>query len=197
MIKRNDNLYWNSRYKEGNIGWDIGTVSRPLKEYIDQIEDKSKSILIPGAGNAYEAEYLFQQGFTNITVVDISKVAIELFLNRVPNFAPTKVIEKDFYEITEKFDLVLEQTFFCALPKTHRQDYAEKMSNILNKGGKLVGVLFNIPLFEDHPPFGGSKNEYEGYFKAFFNFKTFEICNNSIPEREGNELFINLELKSK
>lgn len=39
--------YWNNRYLQHQTGWDIGTVSTPLKEYIDQLSDKQISILIP------------------------------------------------------------------------------------------------------------------------------------------------------
>ena len=53
-----DAEYWEERYRAGTTGWDIGSPSTPLKEYIDQLQDPSKKILIPGAGNAYEAEYL-------------------------------------------------------------------------------------------------------------------------------------------
>ena len=59
------NEFWTQRYEQNQTGWDIGEISRPLKEYIDQLEDKNLKILIPGAGNAYEAEYLFKQGFTS------------------------------------------------------------------------------------------------------------------------------------
>ena len=39
--------YWSTRYQQGQIGWDIGDVSTPIKEYIDQLENKELSILIP------------------------------------------------------------------------------------------------------------------------------------------------------
>ncbi len=45
--------YWTNRYKIESTGWDIGYASTPLKEYIDQLSDKTIRILIPGAGNAY------------------------------------------------------------------------------------------------------------------------------------------------
>ena len=55
--------FWSARYQQGNTGWDIGEISTPLKEYIDQLENMELKILIPGAGNSYEAEYLFNSGF--------------------------------------------------------------------------------------------------------------------------------------
>jgi methyl halide transferase len=71
-----DEAYWNNRYESNDTGWDLKAVSPPIKLYIDQISDKQISILIPGCGNAYEALYLYQQGFTNITVMDFSAVLI-------------------------------------------------------------------------------------------------------------------------
>jgi hypothetical protein len=40
--------YWNDRYKNDTAAWDLKEISRPIKEYIDQLEDKAISILIPG-----------------------------------------------------------------------------------------------------------------------------------------------------
>ena len=70
-------FFWDTQYQEGNIGWDVGSITTPLKAYFDQLTDKSLAILIPGAGNAYEAEYLNKLGFKNITVVDISPTVID------------------------------------------------------------------------------------------------------------------------
>jgi hypothetical protein len=67
-----DKQYWNNRYTQGETAWDLGEVSRPLRAYIGQLTDKNLSILIPGCGNAYEAAYLLEKGFTDITVIDIS-----------------------------------------------------------------------------------------------------------------------------
>ena len=44
---------------------------------IDTIYNKEAKILIPGCGNTYEAEYLLEQGFTNITVIDIAPTLVE------------------------------------------------------------------------------------------------------------------------
>jgi thiopurine S-methyltransferase len=64
---------------------------------------------------------------------------------------------------------------------------------LLRPGGKLAGVLFDIPLYADRPPYGGSKELYVSVFKPYFRFITFEKCYNSIPPRAGNELFMILE----
>ena len=61
-MKLNEN-FWNNKYINNETGWDLKAPSTPLKEYIDQLENKNIRILIPGCGNAYEAEYLLKQGF--------------------------------------------------------------------------------------------------------------------------------------
>lgn len=185
--------YWSQRYAEGRTGWDIGFPSTPLKEYIDQITDPTLKILIPGAGNSYEAEYLFQQGFTNVFVLDISKVPLVAFQKRNPLFPEQQLIHGNFFEHSGQYDLILEQTFFCSfLPtKENRNSYAEKMAELLKPSGKLVGVWFDFPLTGDldKRPFGGSREEYLSYLKPFFERLVFERCRNSIPERRNNELF--------
>lgn len=185
-----DNQFWNNRYLQNETGWDIGYVSTPLKEYFDQLEDKSVRILIPGCGNSYEAEYLFNNGFKNVFLVDYAQKALDNFSKRVPDFPKENLICNDFFKIEGAFNIIVEQTFFCAIDKSKRADYAKQVNSLLNKNGTLVGLLFDDPLYEDHPPFGGDRKEYESYFTPYFKFKVFEKASNSIAERLGREFFI-------
>ncbi len=189
-----DASYWDQRYRENRLGWDIGYPSTPLKEYVDQLENKSLRILLPGGGNAYEAEYLYSRGFQNVSVVDISEVAKVGFFERVPEFPKHQFVVKDFFDLKGEFDIILEQTFFCALDPSLRSAYAQKVLELLKPGGKLIGVLFDFPL-QSGPPFGGSKSEYLTYFETDFTIQVFERCYNSISPRSGKEFFINLSKK--
>ena len=187
--------FWDNKYKTNSIAWDIGNVSTPLKFYFDQLHNKKITILIPGGGNSYEAEYLHKLGFKEVFVVDISKTAIKNFKNRVPTFPSENLIHQDFFTLNKRFDLIIEQTFFCALNPLLRSDYAKKIAHLLKENGKLVGLLFDDKLNENHPPFGGNKTEYLRYFTPYFKTKYFSNCYNSIPSRDGRELFINLVKK--
>ena len=181
--------FWDNKYKTNKTGWDLGQVSPPLKTYFDQLTNKELKILIPGGGNSYEAEYLLNTGFTNVYVVDISKLALENLKKRVPNFPSSNLIHQNFFDLELKFDLIIEQTFFCALDPNLRKNYVHKMHSLLNENGKLVGLLFDAKLNEDHPPFGGDKKEYIALFKNQFDIKILEDCYNSIQNRQGMELF--------
>ncbi len=101
---------WDQMYKKGQVGWDIGYVSTPLKEYFDQLVNKSIKILIPGAGNAYEWEDLHSKGFRNVKVIDISSYPIDLLREKHPQ-SQQDFIHGDFFSHAGKYDLILEQTF--------------------------------------------------------------------------------------
>jgi SAM-dependent methyltransferase len=183
--------YWRERYNQNKIGWDCGKITTPLKEYIDQLTDKNLKILIPGCGNAHEGEYLWSQGFKNVYILDFAPEAIENFKKIAPDFPSENIIEKDFFDHVDQYNLILEQTFFCAINPTRRSEYAEHCSNLLFEKGKLVGVLFNRE-FEGGPPFGGHFEDYYGIFSSHFRKVRMDPCYNSIKPRIGTELFISL-----
>lgn len=190
-----DAEYWDNRYLANETGWDIGYISTPLKDYFDQLKDKSVKILVPGAGNAYEVEYLYHNGFLNVYLLDISNEAITGFLKRVPDFPREQIIHENFFSHNGKYDLIIEQTFFSSLPKTKRKDYAKKMNELLNDQGKLTGILFNHDFGNDHPPYGGTEEEYQKLFDPYFKFRHFGTAYNSIKPRKGRELFLCLVRK--
>lgn len=183
---------WDNRYINNDIGWDLGIVSPPLKAYFDQLENKELKILIPGGGNSYEAEYLFKQGFKNVYVVDLSKTALNNLHNRIPELPNNQLINSDFFDVNDTFDLIIEQTFFCAIAPDLREKYAVKMKELLKPKGKLVGVMFNVPLNENRPPFGGNLEEYLKLFSSHFKIDILEKCYNSYKNRQGRELFVKL-----
>ncbi|WP_343854687.1 SAM-dependent methyltransferase [Algoriphagus jejuensis] len=188
-----DETFWSSRYKNGATGWDIGHPSPPLYQYLCQLDNKSADVLVPGAGNAHEVAAGWLLGFKRLHLLDISLLPIQDFLRKHPSFPAAQVYHQDFFEHKGWYDLILEQTFFCALDPAKRPEYAKKVHSLLKPGGRLVGVLFDRDFGVDGPPFGGSAEEYRAYFEPYFEFEKFEPCVNSIPARMGTELFINLK----
>lgn len=190
---------WEQRWQAGQTGWDLGEASPPLTDYADQIsvDQRDLRVLIPGCGNGYEALHLLKNGFSQITMLDIAPTAIDHIRQRLDKMFPAwnerlELVCADFFNFSEKFDLVLEQTFFCALEPSLRPDYTHKMHDLLEPGGKLAGVLFNRE-FEGGPPFGGSDLEYRRLFEPHFEIKTMAPCYNSIAPRAGSEVFFILK----
>ncbi len=190
MAEKLSEEFWTECYEQDQAGWDIGVASTPLVTYIDQLTDKNIKILIPGAGNAYEAEYLFQNGFKNVFVLDIARIPLDNLQARLPDFPSEHLIQQNFFDHVGQYDLIFEQTFFCALDPKLRKDYAKHMFSLLKTGGKLVGLYF---CFKDRPmnqgpPYNGTLQEYQTYFTDF-KTKQLGMCYNSIQPRDENELF--------
>lgn len=200
MDNVNQAEYWQQRYESDSIQWDMGQVSPPLKAYIDQLPDsaKNQAILVPGAGNAYEVGYLHEQGFTNVILVDFAPAPIEAFAERYPDFPAEHLICADFFDLSaedHQFDWILEQTFFCAINPSRRDEYVQQMATLLKPQGKLIGLLFDREFGGDDIPFGGSKEEYLQRFKTHFDIDVMETSYNSHPARQGTELFLKLLAK--
>lgn len=195
--------FWQACYQQDVAGWNIGEVSTPIKVYIDHLvknhTPKDIAILIAGAGNSYEAGYLYEQGFTNVYVVDFAQIPLDNFAKRYPDFSKDHLICQDFFNLNKnlmgKFDLAIEQTFFCAINPSQRPEYAKQMTKLIKPTGKLVGLLIDKQ-FESNPPFGGDLQEYETLFSQFFTIEKLEPCYNSIKPRQGSELFFEFRQKN-
>ena len=188
--------FWEDKYLNNATGWDIGHISTPIKAYFEQVENKNLSILIPGCGNGYEAEFLHKAGFNNVHILDIAERPLTNFNNRVSDFPKDQLIHGNFFDHKGTYDLIIEQTFFCALNPLLRGDYIKKVNQLLSKKGKLVGLLFDFSLTDQGPPFGGSLEEYIRSFSYLFDIKILEKSYNSIDSRKDRELFIIFEKKN-
>lgn len=195
-----DENYWSSRYNTGRTGWDTGSITPPLRNYFDQLGPAdARRILIPGAGRAYEAQYLHELGFSQVYVADLAPEALAALQQRVVGFPAGHLLHADFFALPTEppYDLLVEQTFFCALDPSLRPAYARQCANLLRPGGKLVGLLFETdfgPVPE--PPFGGTREEYRAYFEPYFDFVHFDTAYNSLKPRQGKELFVCLRRKA-
>lgn len=194
-LEKLDQAYWDRRWREGKTGWDVGHASPAIVDFFEPIENKKASILIPGCGNAYEAEKLLQLGFENITLLDISPTAVQ---NLKEKFSQTKGIQikqQDFFQYRQTHDYMIEQTFFCALPPNMRQSYVSHTQHLLPGGGQLVGLLFSENFQKPGPPFGGTVEEYQQLFASQFHIRKMLPTDLSIAPRKDHEVFIHMVAK--
>ena len=193
-----DNSFWNIRYQNNQTGWDLGEISNPIKKWFDNQENKKINILIPGAGKGHEVKYGFENGFGNIFYMDFSSRAADLFKEICPGFPKDQILIGDFFSLKKPlfFDVIIEQTFFCAIDPTLRPNYVEKTNEILKENGKIIGLLFNREFDTNGPPFGGTEKEYRGLFNSKFNFKKFENSLLSSLPRKEYEFWIELIKKN-
>jgi hypothetical protein len=186
--------YWDKRYIQGDTPWTLNQVAPPLKHYFETVSpSKYLKILIPGAGSSHEAHFLIELGYKNVYILDVSKVAIDEFQQKYPEFPKNQIIHSNYFDHKESYDLIIEQTFFCALPIVLRKEYIHHSNYLLNEKGKLIGLLFQGQTAGCSPPFRATKKEYCELFKDLFKISKLELCYNSISPRQGSELFFIFE----
>ena len=114
------------------------------------------------------------------------------FKRNNPQIHISQVLHKDFFEFQQNdfFDVIIEQTFFCAINPRLREKYITKAQTLLTDEGKIIGLLFNKKLDTEPPPVGGTIEEYEILFSKKFIIQKLEKVNNSITHRKGHELWI-------
>jgi thiopurine S-methyltransferase len=181
--------YWQERYNKADFPWDIGYANHVLTSYIEKNITKEARILVPGAGSAYEVEHLWLRGYKNIFALDYAAEAKAKFTSRITDFPAEQYLVADFFEVNQTFDVILEQTFFCALDPLLRIDYVRHIHQLLSTSGVLFGLLFEMDK-PDGPPFGGNTQEYLDLFSDNFEIKSMQKCTQSIAPRIGSELEI-------
>jgi hypothetical protein len=180
--------FWNTRYADNTTPWDAGGVPLALERYLSARRDKG-SVLIPGCGSAYEAKYFHVQGWKTLAIY-FSELAVTRAQAQLGELSPL-VRQGDFFQqdfSTQKFDLIYERTFLCALPRKLWPQYAQRMAHILTPGKLLAGFYF----FHDEakgPPFGLHANELETLLAPYFIL----LDDQPVPPQESISIMQNHE----
>lgn len=177
--------FWDTRYQNDVTPWDAGHVPDALRRHARTFPPGAR-ILIPGCGSAYELYYLLENGFDALAI-DFSPAAVARAKAKLDCFAD-RVREADFFDFDhgERFDVMYERAFLCALPRKMWQAYAARSASLLKPHGIIAGFFF----FDDNPkgpPFGTSREELDALLTPFFEQTEDEAVSDSIPVFQGKE----------
>ena len=198
-----DLLFWDNRYKTNEFSWDLGKPTPYFVDWSNSIKNKSsKNILIPGCGLGHDAIFLSKCGF-NVYACDFSDTALKvLSMKNKESNTNVKLISMDFFNLPGKysnfFDFILEYTFYCAINPNKRSLYIESCNNLLNKDGRLIGIM--LPVGNDsvssNPPFKVTLNELKINFSVFFKLLKLVPNSLSVEKRKGIEYIVQYQKKN-
>jgi ubiquinone/menaquinone biosynthesis C-methylase UbiE len=127
-----------------------------------------------------------------VTAVDFSEEAIarakthygKLSINflHASAFALPKSFDKNV-------DIMIEHTFFCAIPPEKRNQLVQTWNKSLVSGGLLMGVFF-VTEKRTGPPFGASEWEIRERLKKDYTILFWGRWRSSPGRRQGRELFV-------
>ena len=138
---------WQRHYDEGDLGWDLGQVAPPFIRLFESNIILPGKTLVPGCGRGHEVIYLAENGF-EVTAVDYSSGAVNHLNSTVQEHKlKCQVLHMDFFGIDSAhngvYDLLIEQTFFCAISPEQRPSYVSTVARALKQGGMLAGLFYH------------------------------------------------------
>lgn len=181
---------WQGLYEANDMRWDLGEVAPPFIRLWEEGKLPVGKTLIPGCGRGHEVVFLAKNGF-DVTGVDSAEGAADYLRNalRERNLAG-RVLLQDFFSLDDShhgvYDLVIEQTFFCAIAPRQRLDYCQTIARILKPGGMLAGLFYNTGE-EGGPPYNTTREDIEKTFSKTFAIQRLDKTPWSIEKRKGKE----------
>tara|TARA_B100002052_G_scaffold279082_1_gene286025 strand:+ start:1071 stop:1688 length:618 start_codon:yes stop_codon:yes gene_type:complete len=198
-LKTKDNLdinksfFWNQKYTNNQDKWDLNKPTPILKNRSISFDTNNKlKICIPGCGKGHDALYLASIGH-DVYAIDFSSNALT-YLKDNNIYSNLHIIESDFFTLPEKFynkfDVLFEYTFFCAINVSRREEYLKMCNYLLKSGGLFFGIIFPISEVSDQnsPPFKVDLPIFENLFSKHFTLSKKEFSNLSIEPRKHNEI---------
>ena len=179
---------WQGHYESDDLGWDLGQVAPPFVKLWEEEKLPVGKALVPGCGRGHEVIFLAENGF-EVTAIDFSKGAVT-YLERAleERNLSGRVLHQDFFGLDNShdgiYDLVLEQTFFCAIAPRQRQDYVRNVTRILKPGGMLVGLFYNTDK-EGGPPYNTTREDIVVNFAK--NFKILELDKTTLSAEQRKD----------
>jgi len=181
---------WQRHYEENDLGWDLGQVAPPFVKLWQEEKLPLGKVLVPGCGRGHEVVFMAENGF-DVTAIDFSSGAVTYLKNALKKRnLEGRILHQDFFSLDEShegvYDLVLEQTFFCAISPKQRRDYVLNVSRILKPGGILVGLFYHTDE-QGGPPYNTTREDIEMHFSKKFEIQELDKTSLSTEQRKDKE----------
>lgn len=200
---------WEKAWQDNVTPWDgLGDVQPPLRDLLVSVEDDKLvqfprgegRALVPGCGRGYDPIFIARTLGLDVLAVDISQSAVDAaneLLLKTGSVAPGRVTfhAQDFFAFgvreEEKFDLIYEHTFFCAIPPRLRAQWGQQMNALVKPGGLIVALVYPVdPPREWGPPYAVRKEDYEEVLGTGWDIILERIPEISIESHKGREVLV-------
>ena len=178
--------FWDVRFEADFTPWDQGGVPQCLTDYVDR-QPAPRRVLIPGCGAAHEVRFFCENKWP-VKAIDFSSAAVAR-ARKVLGHLGFSVEQGDFFapsSAVEKYDVIYERAFLCALPAHLRRAWADRVAALLPSGGHLIGFFFfDVP--GRGPPFPIAREELDALLTNRFTLIEDAIPPDSIAVFAGRE----------
>lgn len=184
--------FWNNLYENKEGRWELDAPAPALKEMLPRMKWPKSRVLVLGCGSGNDAAYFAEKGHV-VTAVDMSESALAQAKKKYGHHENITWLKSDIFklprEFEQSFDVIFEHTCYCAIDPSQRSKLVKTWLQCLVPGGHLMGIFF-VNDKQAGPPFGGLEWEVRERLKKAFQFNFWGRWRDSVPNREGSELFI-------
>ena len=184
-------MNWEEIYQKGEVFWNKGEASPPLKQYLERHPVRGRA-LVPGCGHGHEVALAVEHGLDAIGL-DIAPTGVAEARALYPKLAERFLVGDLFNppaELRGAFDVVLEHTCLSGLHPSLRADYRRGIDLTLKRGGLLIGVWFIEPDLDpgdEGPPFPFSVPDLTALFAQDYEVVEDYVPDVSFPTRVKQE----------
>jgi SAM-dependent methyltransferase len=193
--------FWEGAYQQDQTGWDLGQAAPPFVALLggDDAPQPGR-LLVPGCGRGPDALLFARHGF-DVTGVDFAPSAVAAATAAARSAGlPVSFVEADLFTLGRRwpgrFDYVAEHTCFCAIDPARRPEYVEVVRDLLRPGGELLAIFYAHGR-AGGPPYTTTEAEIRALFEPRFIIGSLAPAVNSVPRRQGQELFGRLRRRTE
>lgn len=182
---------WEKIYLDGQVFWNKGEASPPLKQYLERNPTRGRT-LVPGCGHGHEVALAVEHGMDAIGL-DIAPTGIKEARETYPHLADRFVVGDLFNppaEMRDAFDVVLEHTCMSGLHPSLRASYRQGIDLTLRRGGLLIGVWYIDPDLDpgdEGPPYPFPVPDLDALFADGYEILTDYVPDVSFATRVNQE----------
>jgi len=186
---------WESRWRDGRIGFHLPQVNSYLRRYSDQLfEQVPESVFVPLCGKTLDLPWLAGKTKKVVGVELVSQAVEEFFEENKLNYtiqqagklqlyrnASIDIYQGDFFDLkpeqTGLFKAIYDRGSIVAIDQPERQKYAEHLLSFLSPRGKILLITLEYDQSQmSGPPYSVPAAEMEVIFTKFGRLELLETC---------------------
>ncbi|OCF42498.1 hypothetical protein I317_03614 [Kwoniella heveanensis CBS 569] len=161
--------------QQGRTGWDQSHSHKTLVSFLNSAQADELGVpregraLVPGCGKGYDVALFASRGLHAIGL-DLAPTGVEaaqkwIALQAESTLSNTEVICQDFfaYDPKEKFDVIYDYTFLCALPPDLHPRWAAQFHHLTSPASLLITMMYPLPptsIGQNPPPWPLTVDRY-------------------------------------
>lgn len=179
-----DPEFWHSKWASNQIGFHQDDVHPLLIQFWPKLQPKREDkVLVPLCGKSEDLVWLASK-HNDVQGVELSNIAVRSFFaehfytplvipvdarHKLYQFDELSIYVGDFFTAPiESVDVIYDRAALVALPKEMRVEYAERIKQSLNPGGRILLVTLDYNQDEmSGPPFSVTEQEVRELFQGY------------------------------